>query len=235
MSLTYGSGFHRSECMKLECLASIRSGSLHDRAGDEAFFVSAGDVEPFTVRTSALSPGALPGRSAASAALLPHDVLVALRGRSNPAAVVPSRPDGDRPLFATLDLAVVRLGPSIDPDFLAWFINLPSTQDELALDRSGSGIPRLSLPALGSLEVPTPSLDRQRAIAAAAAEAKYGDALGERIRQARWRLLNTFLRDAAEERFATSGNSSRTERRLHGSDPAMQASSNRQDWKDQNA
>ena len=94
----------------------------------------------------------------------PSDVLVTLRGPVNAAAVL--HEELPQPVFATLDLAVLRTSSELDPGYLAWFINLPTTQTALAGQRVSSGIPRLPLAALGSLAVPLPSLKTQQHIAA---------------------------------------------------------------------
>ena len=91
-------------------------------------------------------------------------MLVTLRGPVNAAADL--REELQQPVFATLDLAVLRTSNELDPGYLAWFINLPTTQTALAGRRVSSGIPRLPLAALGWLAVPLPSLEVQRRIAA---------------------------------------------------------------------
>ncbi len=142
---------------------TLRSGSTKT-AGQGALFASARTISGGAFNGGALEPGALPRRSAADAEVRPSDVLVTLRGPVNAAAVL--REEMPQPVFATLDLAVLRTSNELDPGYLAWFINLPTTQIALAGRRVSSGIPRLPLAALGSFAVPLPSLEAQRRIAA---------------------------------------------------------------------
>ena len=156
-------------------------------AGQGALFASARTISGGVFNGGALEPGALPKRSAADAEVKPRDVLVTLRGPVNSAAVLPN--ELPQPVFATLDLAVLRTSNVLDPGYLAWFINLPATQTALAGRRVSSGIPRLPLAALGSLVVPLPSLGAQRRIAA------ISDLSREEARMTRAliRLRNTLL------------------------------------------
>lgn len=142
---------------------TLRSGSTKT-AGQGALFASARTVSSGFFENGTLEPGALPRRSAADAEVRPGDVLVTLRGPVNAAAVL--REELPQPVFATLDLAVLRTSSELDPGYLTWFINLPATQTALASLRVSSGIPRLPLAALGSLVVPLSSLGAQRRIAA---------------------------------------------------------------------
>ena len=142
---------------------ALRSGSTKI-AGVGALFASARTISSGAFDGGAVEPGALPRRSATNAEVRPGDVLVTLRGPVNAAAVF--REALPQPIFATLDLAVLRTSVELDPGYLAWFINLPTTQTMLADRRVSSGIPRLPLAELGSLAVPLPSLEAQQRIAA---------------------------------------------------------------------
>jgi len=205
-------GFPYVRIMKLERFSVIRSGSLLDRRATDALYILAGDISPNSLRLSRLAEGASPAKSSTEAALVEGDVVVALRGSNNAAAVVPRVVGFDRPLFATLDIAVIRVaGQQVDPAFLSWFINLPSTQEGFSLTRSGSAAPRLPLPALKQLEVPLPGLVRQRAIAAAAAEMRLERELTEKLQQSREWLTNELLRRAAEEGSVPGSNPTRTD------------------------
>ena len=202
--------------MRLEGAADVRSGSLFDRGDDSAFFVLAGDVNTRGLQTSSLSSGALPMKSGSVAALMTGDIVVALRGSTNAAAVVPPVEGLSRPVFATLDVAVVRPREGSCPEYLTWFLNLPMTQEALAVSRSGSAAPRLPLTALKALEVPLPSLKRQVMIAVAASEALQERDLIQDIQQARQRLFDELLRQAAEEGSAPGAHPTRTDHRPTG-------------------
>ena len=202
--------------MRLDDVADVRSGSLFDRGDATAFFVLAGDVTSRGLRLLSLSSGALPQKSGSTAALIAGDVVIALRGSTNAAAVVPPVKGLSSPIFATLDVAVVRPKNGLHAEYLAWFLNLPATQETLAVSRSGSAAPRLPLTALKALEVPLPSLERQALIACAASEAFHEDDLVRNIQQTRQRLLDELLRQAAEEGSAPGAYPTRTDHRSTG-------------------
>lgn len=216
-------------------LAEVRSGSLHDRSMDDALYVLASDISLSGLRTSSLALGSLPAKSFTAAALSRGDVLVSLRGFSNPAAVVPCLEGLDRPLFATLDVAVIKPSAALASDYLAWFLNRPSTQDLFAGDRSGSTAPRLPLSALKKLDVPLPPVDRQLIIASAAAEGAREAAILSALSLARQSLFHKLLGQAADEGSVRGDSPARTDRDLHGRSAALQAVSSPEEWNPQNA
>lgn len=185
--------------MKLGDEADVRSGSLLDRDGTDALYVLAGSVSGSLLLTHAFVDGALPEKSKDTAALRDGDVVVSLRGARNSVAVACGIQRLPKPVFATLDVAIVRLSQNVRPRYLAWFLNLPETQDALSFHRSGSAAPRLPLSALKQLEIPLPPLARQELIIALAAEGAREAELLTRIQQSRQRLLNELLRQLVEK------------------------------------
>lgn len=217
--------------MVLEDVAEVRSGSLLNRDGADACFVLAGDVTSRGLRVSSLSQGALPQKSGTVAALTADDVVIALRGSTNAAAVVPPVGKLGLPVFATLDVAVVRPRDVLSAEYLAWFLNLPTTQETLAASRSGSAAPRLPLTALKALDVPLPPLERQAMIASVAAEALQERDLIQNIQQARQRLLDELLRQAADGEPAPGANPARADHRPVSRGATGRAFSNPEDRK----
>lgn len=185
--------------MKLEGFSDIRSGSLLNRAGTSALYVLAGAIGNGMLNATVFADGVAPKKSKETAALASGDVVVSLRGSRNAAAVTENLEELGKPVFATLDVAVLRLGSAVHPAYLVWFLNLPDTQDILAADRSGSAAPRLPLSALKKLDVPLPSLAYQQAVAALAAEGAREAELLSQIQQSRQRLLNELLRQLVEK------------------------------------
>lgn len=185
--------------MRLGDLADIRSGSLLDRAGASALYVLAGSIANATLNVASFADGAAPEKSRETASLRSGDVVVSLRGARNPAAATQDLEALAKPVFATLDVAVIRLESALHPEYLTWFLNLPGTQETFATDRSGSAAPRLPLSALRDLSVPVPPLAQQRVIAALAAESDREATLLSQIQQSRQRLLNELLRQLAEK------------------------------------
>jgi hypothetical protein len=126
------------------------------------------------------------------------DVLLASRGVTNPAVLVPH----DRPgAVASSYLYVVRVpadGP-LDPAFLAWYLNTPRAQDHFTAQAHGSySVRRVRLDDVGALVVPLPPRDVQaglaRAAQLAAAEADLTrDLADRRLALATHLLLQTAL------------------------------------------
>lgn len=169
---------------------ALRSGSTK-ASGQNALFASARTISTGSFEASALEPGRAPNRSAAEAEVQPGDVLVALRGPVNSAAAM--RKKLPQPVFATLDLAVIRPSGEMDAGYLAWFINLPTTQTILAGQRVSGGVPRLPLSALASLALSPPPLEVQRRIAAVSDLAREEARITGTILRLRATLLQTTL------------------------------------------
>jgi len=184
--------------MRLDHVADIRSGSLLNRAGTSALYVLAGAISNAMLNNAAFADGVAPEKSRETASLASGNVVMSLRGSRNSAAVVENLESLKKPVFATLDVAVLRLEPAIHPDYLVWFLNLTHTQEILASDRSGSAAPRLPLSALKALNVPLPALAHQRRVAALAAEGAHECEVISQIQQSRQRLLNELLRQSVE-------------------------------------
>lgn len=179
--------------MRLEDISEVKSGSLLDRRGGSALYVQLGDISPGSLRMSRLTPGAAPQKSMTAAALKEGNIVVALRGNVNAAAVVPPLDHIELPVFATLDVAIIRIHSVEEPEYVAWFLNLPKTQETLSNERSGSAVSRLPLPALRHLDVPTPVCARQTRVVAIAAEMRREQELTDQIKVARKRLIDEQL------------------------------------------
>ena len=190
--------------VKLAEVAEIRSGSALKSDGDEAFYVQVRNVVSSGLRFEDPTPGPLPPRSSGDARLREGDVVVALRGNTNWAAVVQSETVAGRPLFGTLDVGIVRLraGGAL-PAYIVAYLNLTRVQAILSGRRSGLGAPRLPLAAIGELCVPLPCLDTQHAAVRLAQEAEHEQVLHRKIMETRKRLIDsllaTSLDGAAEE------------------------------------
>lgn len=168
----------------------LRSGSVK-KPGDGALFASARAISAGYLDEALLEIGALPVRSATDAQVTVGDVLVVLRGPMNAAAPVTIIPA--TPLFATLEVAIVRPRSGVDAEYLAWLINQPSSQAALTEMRLGGGVERLPLTAIERLPLPTPPLETQRAIAAIGHLAREQAQLTEQITSLRTIQLRTAL------------------------------------------
>jgi hypothetical protein len=189
-----------TENVRLHEIASVASGSAVNRGRQDARAVMVGHLDgsgnlPQALPVVGSPPGGIESQ------LRPGDIVMSLRGMTNYAAVVEPEDLVDAPLFATLDLAVigVRDRQQVEPRYIATFLNLPSTQQQLGVHRSGTAALRLPLPALRELRTPIPSLERQHAIVALADASAAEQQLSRRIAQLRLNLLNELLRRAAAE------------------------------------
>jgi len=104
------------------------------------------------------------------------DIVMTSRGERNNAAEFSSDPkisndDDDAPdelpAVAASQMLVLRprrVGDTLLPAYLVWYLNRPETQAQLKSMRTGSNIPFLPVEALKSLEVPLPSYQMQQHI-----------------------------------------------------------------------
>ena len=139
--------------LSLDSISHVSSGVAVDRSGGGALAVMVGNVG-----TNVLIPAGLGevGFAGEDACLKDFDILISLRGKRNGSSVFKIDRFGGCPVYASLDVAVIRLHQPDDMAALAlsfWF-NLASTQRRLAVHRVGSHAFRLPLPALRKFEVP---------------------------------------------------------------------------------
>ena len=70
-----------------------------------------------------------------------------------------------KPAVASSMFMVVKIQDKrILPTFLAWFINHPQTQNLLTGSAKGTSLPSITNTDLGSLEIPVPSIEKQKLI-----------------------------------------------------------------------
>lgn len=182
----------------LDSCARIFSGTAVVRGLSDSRAVMVGDLDRSGVLPRNLTKVGAPP-SGTLGKLRAGDIVISLRGNTNNAAVIdPSDLDGT-PLFATLDLAVIRLAKPerVEPFYVATWLNLPATQAILAVSREGSTAKRLALGPLKQLQVPVPGWQRQLAIVSLAREAAEERRLAKRLARLRFTLINHCLAEAA--------------------------------------
>jgi hypothetical protein len=186
------------EGFKLSSVAQIYSGAAVVRGRSDSRAIMVGDLDGSGCLGSTLAKVGSPA-SGATASLKAGDVVISLRGNSNNAAVVDVADVVGSPLFATLDLAVIRLHDleTVSPHYVATWLNLPATQSVLAESREGTAAKRLPLGPLKALEIPLPDWPRQQAIIALARDAAEEQRIALRIAQLRTVLFNECLAQAA--------------------------------------
>ena len=89
------------------------------------------------------------------------DLLLASKGNNNMCVIVP---EIEQNCVASPSFLVIRLHDksAILPEFVAWYLNLPTVQNTLAAQARGTSIMSISKATLGELEIPIPPIERQR-------------------------------------------------------------------------
>lgn len=90
------------------------------------------------------------------------DVLFISRGTRNQAVVVNAVPEQT---IASATLYILRVKHGIDPAYLAWALNQSPVQSQIAQVRTGAGTPIVQRKLIGELQIPVPSLEKQKHIA----------------------------------------------------------------------
>lgn len=86
------------------------------------------------------------------------------------------------------------------PQYLQWFLNLPTTQAILAKQAEGTSVRMISKAALDALEVPVPPLARQKEIVEFANLAAEEERLSQELLKQRRRFIEGFLLRCAFEK-----------------------------------
>ena len=89
------------------------------------------------------------------------DLLLASKGNNNICVIVP---EIEQKCVASPSFLVIRLRDksAILPEYIAWYLNLPTIQTTLALQARGTSIMSISKATLGDLEIPVPPIERQK-------------------------------------------------------------------------
>ena len=116
------------------------------------------------------------------------DLLLASKGNNNMCVIVP---EIEQKCVASPSFLVIRLHDksAILPEFVAWYLNLPTVQNTLAAQARGTSIMSISKATLGELEIPIPPIDRQRKYIELATLQKREVALYKIISEKRTQLL----------------------------------------------
>ncbi|QXP91171.1 restriction endonuclease subunit S [Methylococcus capsulatus] len=125
------------------------------------------------------------------------DLLFRSRGVTNSAALVGG--GLGRAVLAAPMLMIRAQTDVVEPAYLQWFINHPSTQATLAAQAAGTSVKMIGKGALDQLEVVLPPLEKQRRIVEVAQLASREAALLEKLRGRRKALLEGILLRSAEE------------------------------------
>jgi restriction endonuclease S subunit len=145
--------------------------------------------------------------------LRPGDVVLQTRGSSYRAAIVPR---SDAAMVAAGSLYILAPDVSrIDPEYLVFFLSLPTTQATLRQLATGSTILNLRRSAVEHLEVPLPNLSDQRRLVELGRLTRKQSEIAQRLNQLRLQELHVLARECAKKAggAATPPAPNRSERR----------------------
>lgn len=126
----------------------------------------------------------------------PGDVLFRSRGIHTYASVVDDQID--EPAVAVTPLFIIRpLSNTVDPRYLAWFLNQPAAQRHFTQGATGTSLRMIKKPVLDEVPLDLPSLDTQALIAEVAGLANREKTLVTRLSDRRLELITSKLVDFA--------------------------------------
>lgn len=192
-----GSNFRQAlSVKKISDIATVRSGypfrTKVEAAPDGDTHVL--QLKDVTARAPADVAGAIRALVKAPSAhhLAAGDVVLKGRGTTH-CALVESIPT-DLPLVAAAPILVLRPKPGmVEPAFLRWILNHPTSQTRLATSAVGTYIPTLTKALIEDFEIELPSLETQRLIAEVATLASRERELLEAITQTRAQATDQLL------------------------------------------
>lgn len=128
----------------------------------ELVYLQSKHFDEFGQLHSVLYPDLPAGRISEKHLLKHGDVLFAAKGVKNFATVFENH---NLPAVASTSFFVIRLiDNKVLSQFLAWFLNNPTTQTLLKAQAIGTSIPSISKQVLENLEIPVPDINTQKAI-----------------------------------------------------------------------
>lgn len=149
---------------QIKHLANITSGIyLKGKPSGDVFNLQARDIDEHFKFRKGLSPTAFSDAKVEKHYLHKGDVLVASKGNEFFAVVYNEE---YKPAVASSIFLVIRNleHNTINPQFLAWYINHPKTQHFFKSVSKGTSLPTINKVHLASLEIPLPSIEKQKKI-----------------------------------------------------------------------
>jgi hypothetical protein len=150
--------------LELREIANVLSGvSVREAAHGAARFIRLSDLSDIRAgKSPALAIGETPA-VARALTIEEGDLIVGARGVTTDVCVATEAVFG---AFISLDLYLVRPNRAfVNPQYLAAFLDLPTTQAALSGGKQGTGLARLAKEALEKTEVPLPPMEQQQLIA----------------------------------------------------------------------
>lgn len=147
----------------LQYIATVRTGLFAKTFGfGEIVYLQSKHFDENGQLHSVLHPDLMTEDVSEKHLLKEGDVLFAAKGTKNFAVVFENH---NEPAVASTSFFVIRLSDKrVLPQFLAWFLNNPTTQVLLKGQAIGTSIPSISKQVLENLEITIPSVETQRTI-----------------------------------------------------------------------
>jgi len=145
---------------KLQDIATILTGVFAKTSPTpDALYLQQGDFDGNGELRKTAKPTIVAGNP--KHLLAAGDLLLASKGNNNICIVVPSI---EQKCVASPSFLVIRLHDksAILPEYVAWYLNLPTIQNTLAAQARGTSIMSISKATLGELEIPIPPLEKQQ-------------------------------------------------------------------------
>ena len=183
---------HLGEVAEVQMGYPFRSRLEHDPGGD-VVVIQMKDIDDINLLNAGDAIRVKLPKGKAHHLLRAGDLLFRSRGRSNGAAMV----GGDvGPAVLAAPMLLIR-PHGILPEYLCWFINVPTTQAQLAAVSEGTSVRMISAEALKALDVPLPPPAVQERIAQMATLAEQEQTLLARIATLREHVTQNRLMKSA--------------------------------------
>lgn len=152
--------------MKLSKLASISSG-INERRNPQGtvFYLGGSDFEQIHKLNPLLKPSIVMSSKLQKHFLNKGDVLVLAKGHNGFSAHC-YKEDKQPAVASSIFMVLRETNPIVLPEYLAWYINLKSTQEFLINCSRGSALPAINKKILGDLEIELTDLENQKRIVA---------------------------------------------------------------------
>ena len=150
--------------LELEKIASVLSGiAIRETKSGPATYMRLSDLSELKAgRRPTLVRGEAPD-VARALTIEEGDLIIGARGATTDVCIASEAVSG---AFISLDLYLVRPNRTVvNSQYLAAFLELPSTQALLSVGKQGSGLARLPKDVLEKMEIPLPPMEGQRLIA----------------------------------------------------------------------
>ncbi|TYB73029.1 hypothetical protein ES676_09735 [Bizionia saleffrena] len=152
--------------MKLKEITSISSG-INERRNPQGtiYYLGASDFIADHTINPLIEPSLMPSSKLEKHFLIKDDIVVLAKGHNGFAAHAIK--NVVKPMVASSVFMVLRnTVASVTPQYIAWYINLESTQKELRGYSRGTALPAINRTILGDLDIKIPSLIIQKNIVA---------------------------------------------------------------------